>query len=67
MKIRAHNELVFTVFFEKESASESMREIFTDVYDKMNKAFTNIEPKVVYKSEIQNNYKNIITWNKGGK
>lgn len=39
MKIRAHNELVFTVFFGKEKASEHMRDIFTDVHGEMNRAF----------------------------
>ena len=50
MKIRAHNELVFTVFFGKENASERMREIFTDVYGDINKAFTSTEPNTTYGS-----------------
>lgn len=63
MKIRAHNELVFTVFFGKEKASERMRDIFTDVYGEMDRAFTGTLAKEVYGSEKQDNYKNAITWN----
>ena len=63
MKIRAHNELVFTVFFGKEKASERMRDIFTDVYGEIGKAFTSIKPKIAYDDEVQDKYKNTITWN----
>ena len=63
MKIRAHNELVFTVFFGKEKASERMRDIFTDVYGEIGKAFTSTRPKEVYGDKEQDNYKNTITWN----
>lgn len=62
MKIRAHNELVFTVFFGKEKASERMRDIFTDIYGEMDRAFTSNKPKIAY-DEVQDNYKNTITWN----
>lgn len=53
MNIRAHNELVFTVFFGKERASKRMRDIFTDVYGDIDKVFTTIKPKAVYYSELE--------------
>lgn len=50
MKIRAHNELVFTVFFREKNASKRMRDIFKETYGRMDKAFTGIEPKAIYDS-----------------
>lgn len=64
MRVWVPNELVFTIFFEKEKASERMRDIFTDVYGEMDKAFTGTLPKEVYDSEKQDNYKNTITWDR---
>lgn len=53
MKIRAHNELVFTVFFGKEKASKRMRDIFEEFYGNIDKAFTPVKPKTMYDSKSQ--------------
>lgn len=53
MKIRAHNELVFTVFFGKEKASERMKNVFGETYDNIDKAFTTVKPEMVYGSNLQ--------------
>lgn len=63
MKIRVPNELVFTVFFGKENASERIKNIFEKVYGDVDKAFKNSNPKVAYDSKTQNNCKNSnLTW-----
>lgn len=53
MKIRTHNELVFTVFFGKEKASERIKNVFEESYDNIDKAFTTVKPKAVYYSELE--------------
>lgn len=70
MKIRAHNELVFTVFFGQENASKRMQNVFEETYNGINKAFTRIQPKAMYDGELKEHMiydekpqENIITWN----
>lgn len=60
MKIRVLNELLFTVFFGRENASENMKSIFNEVYGDFNRMFTEIEPTVVYKNKMHTNN---IKWN----
>lgn len=63
MKIRVPNELVFTVFFGKENASERIKNIFEKVYGDIDKAFKNSNTKVAYDSKTQNNCENSnLTW-----
>lgn len=58
MKIWVPNELVFTAFFNREKSVQYIKDIFKDVYGEMDKAFTNIEPKIIYDSSVQDNCKN---------
>lgn len=55
MRIRAHNELVFTVFFGQENASKRMQNVFEETYDGTNKVFTGIRPKTMYNRESKEN------------